>query len=127
MKSLLITLCFALPMLSFTVDQSEITVAIGKGDIQTLSKYFDETVEICILDLEDMLDKADAIVEIETFFKANEPKSFTLVHDGISKGQDSRYFIGDLNTNSETFRVYVYLKSTSDNYLIQEIRFEKKQ
>jgi hypothetical protein len=79
------------------------------------------------LDLEDMLDKADAIIEIETFFKANEPKSFTLVHDGISKGQDSRYFIGDLNTNSETFRVYVYLKSTSDNYLIQEIRFEKKQ
>ncbi len=126
MKYLLIALCFAIPMLSFTVDQSAITAAIGNGDIQALSKYFDETVEICILDLEDMLDKDEAIAEIDSFFKANQPKSFTLVHDGTSKGQDSRYFIGDLNTSSETFRVYVYLKSTSDNYLIQEIRFEKK-
>lgn len=126
MKNLLIALCFAIPMLSFTVDQSAITIAIGKGDIETLSKYFDETVEICILDLEDMVDKDEAKTEIESFFDDHQPKSFKVVHDGTSKGQDSRYFIGDLSTSGETFRVYVYLMSTQDSYLIQEIRFEKK-
>ena len=126
MKNLLIALCFALPMLSFTVDQSAITVAISKGDIETLSKYFDETVEICILDLEDLMDKDEAKAEIQSFFNDHQPKSFTLVHDGTSKGQDSRYFIGDLKTSGDVFRVYVYLMSTKDDYLIQEIRFEKK-
>ena len=126
MKNLLIALMFALPMLAFTDYESEITKAIGKGDIETLSKYFDESVEICILDLEDLLDKSEAISEIKSFFEANNPKSFQVVHDGTSKGQDSRYFIGDLNTSNSIFRVYVYMKSTSDSYLIQEIRFEKK-
>ncbi len=127
MKNLLIALLFAIPMLSFTSQyQAEITNAIGKGDIETLSKYFDETVEICILDLEDMLDKDEAKSAIETFFVDHQPKSFSVVHDGTSKGQDSRYFIGDLKTGEEIFRVYVYLKSASDSYLIQEIRFEKK-
>ena len=126
MKNLLLALCFALPMLSFTVDQSAITVAISKGDIETLSKYFDETVEICILDLEDLMDKDEAKAEIQSFFNDHQPKSFTLVHDGTSKGQDSRYFIGDLKTSGDVFRVYVYLMSTKDDYLIQEIRFEKK-
>lgn len=129
MKNLLIALFFAIPLLSFAggpVNQSAITEAIAKGDIETLSEYFDESVEICILDLEDLLDKNEAKEEIQSFFTEHEPKSFTLVHDGTSKGQDSRYFIGDLKTSGETFRVYVYIMSASDNYLIQEIRFEKK-
>ena len=113
-------------MLAFTDYESEITKAIGKGDIETLSKYFDESVEICILDLEDLLDKEEAISEIKSFFGKHNPKSFQVLHDGTSKGQDSKYFIGDLNTSNSIFRVYVYMKSTSDSYLIQEIRFEKK-
>jgi len=127
MRNLLIALIFALPMLAFTADyESEITKAIGKGDIETLSKYFDESVEICILDLEDMLEKNEAKAAIKSFFEDYNPKSFQVIHDGTSKGQDSKYFIGDLNTNDSIFRVYVYMKSTSDSYLIQEIRFEKK-
>lgn len=127
MKNLFIALCFAFPMLAFTVaGQSAITSAIGSGDIETLSTYFDETVEICILDLEDLLDKDEAKDQIASFFEEHQPKSFNLVHDGTSKGKDSRYFIGDLKTSEEIFRVYVYLMSSSDNYLIQEIRFEKK-
>ena len=126
MKILLIALIFAIPMLAFTDYESEITKAIGKGDIETLSKYFDESVEICILDLEDLLDKEEAISEIKSFFGKHNPKSFQVLHDGTSKGQDSKYFIGDLNTSNSIFRVYVYMKSTSDSYLIQEIRFEKK-
>ncbi len=126
MKNLLIALIFAIPMLAFTDYESEITKAIGKGDIETLSKYFDESVEICILDLEDLLDKEEAISEIKSFFGKHNPKSFQVLHDGTSKGQDSKYFIGDLNTSNSIFRVYVYMKSTSDSYLIQEIRFEKK-
>lgn len=126
MKNLLIALIFSLPMLSFTGYESAITTAIGAGDIETLSKYFDQTVEICILDLEDMLDKDEAKTTIKTFFDTHQPKSFQVVHDGTSKGQDSRYFIGDLKTSDDTFRVYVYLKNLSETYLIQEIRFEKK-
>ena len=126
MKNLLIALIFALPMLSFAGNEAAITTAISKGDVETLSKYFDETVEICIIELEDMLDKDEAKSQIKTFFAANQPKSFQVVHNGTSKGQDSRYFIGEMKTVDNTFRVYVYMKNSDDAYLIQEIRFEKK-
>jgi len=126
MKNLLVALIFALPMLSFVGNEAAITTAIGKGDVETLSKYFDETVEICIIELEDMLDKDEAKSEIKTFFAANQPESFRVVHNGTSKGQDSRYFIGELKTVNDKFRVYVYMKNSNNAYLIQEIRFEKK-
>lgn len=113
-------------MLAFTGYETEISTAIGKGDIETLSKYFDETVEICILDLEDLLEKDEAKTAIGSFFDTNKPKSFQVLHNGTSKGQDSRYFIGDLKAGESIYRVYVYLKNSSDSYLIQEIRFEPK-
>lgn len=104
----------------------QITDAISSGDASTLGSYFDSNVEIAILDEGDVYSKADAIQVVKKFFSQHSPKSFSQVHQGTSKGNDSQYCIGNLTSGSGTFRVYVYMKTNGGNYLIQELRFDKE-
>ncbi len=126
MKSLFFIM-FIIPVLGLVKpNMGEITSAISKGDVKTLSTYFDESVEVAILDDEDIYDKPEAIAVVDKFFKSNTPKSFSQVHKGTSKGSDSHYVIGDLIAGKTTYRVYLYMKESSGKYLIQELRFDKE-
>jgi hypothetical protein len=105
---------------------ADITRAISSGDADALGQHFDQTVEIAILDQDNIYNKAQAIGVIRQFFSQNTPRSFSQVHQGTSKGADSQYCIGNLNTASGTFRVYIYMKSVGGKHLIQELRFDKE-
>ncbi|MGK0365724.1 MAG: hypothetical protein ACI85O_002792 [Saprospiraceae bacterium] len=129
MKNLLILL-LAIPMFSFTTTGEEtnidaITKALSSGDAETLGSFFDESVEVAILDVEDIYDKPEAIQKVKSFFSQNKPSAFSQVHQGSSKGNDSQYCIGNMTAGGKTFRVYVYLGNTGNKTLIQEIRFDK--
>ncbi len=103
-----------------------ISKAISSGDVETLSSYFDESIEIAILDDEDFYDKDEAKEVIKTFFSKNKPKSFSQVHQGTSKGKDSKYSIGNLVTSNTSYRVYLYMKVNNGKYVIQEMRINKE-
>lgn len=104
----------------------QITQAISSGNANALGSYFDRNVEIAVLDEEDIYSKAEAIKVVQRFFNENQPKSFSQVHKGTSKGSDSQYCIGNMSTGGGTFRVYVYMKTNGGDYLIQELRFDKE-
>jgi len=104
----------------------DITKAISNGDAATLGQYFDQSVTVAILDQEDIYDKAGAINAVKQFFAKNAPRGFSQVHQGTSKGADSQYVIGNLNTSGGTFRAYIYVKSADGKTLIQELRFDKE-
>ena len=128
MKNLVLIL-FLAPSLAFIapdVSMSDISTAIKKGDVETLAQYFDEDVEVAVLDDEDVYDKAEAKRIVKSFFTKYQPKGFNQVHQGTSKGKDSQYLIGNLTANGSTFRVYVYMQTSGGKYLIQEIRFDKE-
>ena len=116
------------PALAFTVEEdiTSITKALNSGDATTLSKYFDSDVELSILDNEDIYSKAEASKIVQTFFADNATKSFAKAHSGQSKGSDSQYVIGNLTTSVGAYRVYIYMKVSGKNYLIQELRIDKK-
>jgi hypothetical protein len=128
MKNLLILL-LAIPMFSFTAGEGAsidaITKALSSGDAETLGSFFDESVEVAILDVEDIYDKPEAVKKVKSFFTQNKPSAFSQVHQGSSKGKDSQYCIGNMTAGGKTFRVYVYLGNTGSKTLIQEIRFDK--
>lgn len=107
------------------VNLNAITKAISEGNAEALGQYFDQSVEISVLDNEDVYAKAQAIKVVKDFFAQNKPKSFSQVHQGTSKGNDSQYCIGNLVTATGTFRVYIYLKVNGNNYTIQELRFDE--
>jgi hypothetical protein len=122
MKNLMLLLLI-IPCLAATSQKLDsISKALSRGDVESLSTYFDDNVEID----DDFYDKAEAKNVVKKFFSKNPPKSFSLIHQGTSKGENSKYFIGNLNAGSGTFRVYVYMKLSGSQPLIQELRFDKE-
>lgn len=122
MKNLML-LFLIIPCLAATSQKMDsISKALSRGDVESLSTYFDDSVEID----DDFYDKAEAKTVVKKFFSKNPPKSFSLIHQGTSKGENSKYFIGNLNTGSSTYRVYVYMKLSQSQPLIQELRFDKE-
>jgi Domain of unknown function (DUF4783) len=102
-----------------------IAKAMSSGDVEMLSKYLANSVEISILSQEDIYDKAQAVATLRDFFQKNKPKNFTQVHSGSAKGKAAEYSICDLSTSVTNYRVYVYMAVVNDNYVIQELRFDK--
>jgi len=126
MKHLMIVL-LATSSLLITTDQSldGISKAMKSGDAASLSQYFDADIELTILNDVDILSKQAAKKEIDSFFKKNAPSGYAQLHQGISKGQQGQYSIGNLSTKNGKFRVYIYMKVEGDKHLIQELRFEE--
>jgi uncharacterized protein DUF4783 len=123
-------LLFLLPSMGMvnpgSFNLAAITKALSDGNADALGQYFDNTVEVAVMDNEEVYSKAEAIRIVKNFFSKNQPSSFSQVHHGASKGQDSQYCIGNLVASSGTFRVYVYMKVSGGKYLIQELRFDKE-
>jgi hypothetical protein len=112
-------------VLAEDVNITAITKAINEGNADALGQYFDSKVEVSIMDNEQVYAKADAVKVVKDFFAKNRPSSFSQVHQGTSKGQDSQYLIGNLVASGGTFRVYVYMNASGGKYIIQELRFDK--
>jgi hypothetical protein len=102
-----------------------ITAAINKGDLTTLSNYLDATVEVALLEDGDIYLKKEAVNKLKTFFTKHPSISFQAVHKGFSESRGSLYCIGDLKTKEDNFRVFIYIKVQNEQYFIQELRFEK--
>jgi hypothetical protein len=103
-----------------------ITSALGSGDYQALGRYFDKEVEISILGSSDFYSKSEAISKVKSFFQKYRPTSFSQVHNGKPPAGGAQYCIGDLKADGEVFRVYIYLKGSGAQSVIQELRFDKK-
>lgn len=103
-----------------------ITRAISAGDVATLGKYLDETVEISLMGEEELYEKDKASEILKSFFSRNTPKVFSQAHQGSSKGNDSTYCIGNLATSTGIFRVYIYMHASNGKSVIQELRFDKE-
>ncbi|MDQ3142987.1 MAG: DUF4783 domain-containing protein [Bacteroidota bacterium] len=101
--------------------------ALGKGDVDALIALFDNPVELCLEDKLEILDKTSARKAMKIFFDKNPPKSLKPIHNGVSKGQDSRYYIGLYSTsNNNLFRVFIYADETGGKKLIKELRILKE-
>ena len=126
MKNLLFILFIGSSIAMTNANLSNISKALSNGNAEELARYFDESVEIAIMDEEDQYDKAAAKNIVKAFFAKHKVSSYNQVHQGVSKGQDSQYTIGNLKANGDTFRVYVYMKVNNGKYIIQELRFDKE-
>ncbi|MEZ5014005.1 MAG: DUF4783 domain-containing protein [Chitinophagales bacterium] len=127
-KKMLLVLLVAPVMLfaTFVGDLDKIATAIQSGDSKALSAYFDNTVEVKILNKEGAYSKSQAEAVVKDFFTKNPPKSFKVLHQGPSGGNNAQYAIGSLQTDKGKFRTYVYMKKVGEKFLIQELNFENE-
>lgn len=105
-------------------DWTSITNALAKGNANTVSTYFANNVELSLPGDEGVYDKVQAKNKLTSFFSKNIVSSFSQVHQGSSKGNAAKYFIGNLQTQQGSFRVYVFVDTAQNRYTIQELRIE---
>ena len=98
-----------------------ISSEIRSGDAKQISKYFGNNVDLTILNTEEVYSKAQAEQVLKDFFTKNTPKSFTIIHQGLSK-ESSKYAIGNyVAGNGTVYRTYIYIKTVAGADQIQEL------
>lgn len=131
MKSLLFLLffapfaAFANPTLDGNPNIEAISTALKTGDVETLSRFFADQVEVSINEKEQVYSKSGAKTALKSFFDSTQPQGFVAIHQGTSRESSDQYCIGNLSTAGDKYRVYIYFKVVGGNTLIQELRFDK--
>lgn len=103
----------------------DVVSAIKQGDAGSLSKYFDNTVEINMSGKSSSYSKAQAEIILKDFFGKNNVKSFEILHKGGQEG-GSQYGIGNLVTAGGSFRTSFVLQKKGNAFVVNELRFENK-
>lgn len=110
---------------SFSYEQEiprDISIAFKVGHAEELARYFNNTIELVILDKEDVYSKVQAQQILDEFFTEHFPKSFEIIHQGGK--EESKFAIGKLVTFNGTYRVYFLLKLKNDQPFIHQLRIE---
>jgi hypothetical protein len=102
----------------------EIANAIRSGDARSVAAFFGPTIDLSILEQEEVYSKTQAEQVLRDFFQKNPPKSFQFLHKGSSR-EGLQYAIGSLVTASgKTYRTSFYVKTTNGKNVLQELRLE---
>lgn len=127
MKKFIFALAPVLIMLLATNNVSgqipgQIITGLKSGDARMVASFFNDNVELVILDKENVCSKEQGEMILSNFFSKNKPVDFKLTHQG---GSDSVYGIGKMQTAGTNFRIYFMLKSFENKPLIVQLRIEK--
>ena len=120
MKALVILL-ISLLSLSFSVKDvtDDIATYLNAGNAQSLATTFADKISIKILDVEDLLSKAQAQALIEDFFTKHKVKNYTTLHSSfINTGH--QFITGNLETNDGKYRVSILVRGN----IISQFRIE---
>jgi len=104
----------------------DLILALKSGNDKTLSGYFNQNIELVVPGHDDVFSKSQAQQLVAQFFKENQTKSFTIIHQGASGNEGASYAIGTLGTVNGNFRVYFLLKTSNGKAYIHQLRIEKQ-
>lgn len=125
-KLLLVLLLAAGSVTAYLDIYQDISNAIRSGEAKAVARFFSTTVDLTILNQEEVYSKAQAEQVLRDFFSKNTPRTFNLIHKGVSK-EGAKYAIGNLVTaQGAQFRTYFFVKQSPSGEVIQELRFEKQ-
>ena len=102
----------------------EILQRLKTGNSKMLSDYFNQNVEMVVLENDNVYSKAQAQQIVNKFFSSNPPENFSIIHQGGKEG--AQYVIGNLITSKGTFRVYFLLKKNDGKVYIHQLRIEEQ-
>ena len=121
LKKILVFTCFI-----FIVSQLHAQIPDGiiqgfkKGDAGALAGFFNQNIEMVVLEHDDVYSKAQAQQIVSKFFASNKVSDFRIIHEGGKEG--AHYVVGTLKTSSGNFRAYFYLKKSGEKTLIHQLR-----
>jgi hypothetical protein len=102
---------------------NEILLSLKSGNAKVLSRYFNQNVDLVVLNDQNVYSKAQAQQIVGNFFNSYPPEDFSVVHDSGKEG--AKAVIGTLKTSNGSFRVYFLLKQNEGKEYIHQLRIEK--
>jgi len=102
----------------------EIVLSLKSGNARVLSSYFNQNVQLVILENDNVYSKAQAEQIVGNFFTRFQPERFSVIHLGGKEG--AQYVIGNLTCKQDTFRVSFLLKKSEGKDIIHQLRIEKQ-
>jgi hypothetical protein len=129
-KKLVLTLFFFHGVLFFSNRlmaqvPDEIIQSFKSGDAKTLSTYFNQNVELVVLENDNAYSKAQAQQIVSKFFSSNKPESFNVIHQSSAEG--AQLIIGNLVTKNGSFRVYFMMRKNAGKDYIHQLRIEEPE
>lgn len=125
MKKNILFLFLILSLASKADTFDDVVNAIKQASAKDVSKFFNSTVELTVVNTEGVYSKPQAEMIVKNFFAANPPKTVSIQHRGAS-AQGAKYAIANYETAQGKFRVYIFMKESATGMLIHELRFEKE-
>ncbi len=99
----------------------DVTAFFKKGDTKEIAKYFPSTVELSILEQEDIYSSNQAVFILKDFFAKHPPISAKIIHK-VTSNPNYKFGVILLTTSNANYRVSFELKSNSSKFLISQIR-----
>jgi len=110
------------PLISLGQIPEQIISGLKAGDAKIVASYFNENIELVVIDRELVCSQAQGEQILKDFYTHNKPLDFKITHQG---GEDSSYAIGKMQTGNGNFRIYLTLKSKSGKSQIVQLRIDK--
>jgi hypothetical protein len=129
MKPILVLLLpifyFFTPNVSSVDIIDQLSAHFKSGNAKEIAKSFDTSVELIIIDQEDVYNKAQSEQILKDFFVKNQPLKTIVIHK-LNNNPNYRLGIFTLFTKTGRFRVTITmaLKKPGNNFLITELRIE---
>ncbi len=97
----------------------------GQGNVDKLSAWFADNLEVSILSTNNDCSKNQAKQILKTFFSNHNPRSMDIIH--TASKANSKYALGELNAGGEVFRVTLFVSNCNGEYKIQQIKIDQAQ
>jgi hypothetical protein len=104
---------------------NQVKETIKAGSAKELSRYLHNTVDVTLEGNVQSYSKAQAEFVLRDFFKQHPPNEVNIIHQGSSKGGQP-FAILQYKSGAETFRLFMKIKSSGNNQLLDDIRFTKE-
>lgn len=115
------------PQQAMQVDiADDLATNFRQGNSKEIAKSFAPSIELIIIDQEDVYNRAQAEQILKDFFLKNQPSKTSIIHK-LSNSPNYRLTILSLTTKTEKFRVTVTMKKTGNAFLITELRIEPER
>ena len=98
---------------------------IKQGNADYLSAWFDDNLEVAIIENSSNSSRNQAKQITKAFFEAHSPRSFEITHKVDKQGM--KYALGTLNAGGETYIVTIFVKFKEKDYKIQMLKIENLQ
>lgn len=122
MKRILLLTGLALVFMSFNPQTDGIVQAFKSGSVEQVSPYFDDFVDLKLLDKDEVknMGRNQATIMLKNFFAENQIKGFEKVSE--REIGNTMYMTGKLQNNGKGFNITIMLKQKNGKHQIITIR-----